>query len=157
MGPWAEGRKEGTGAVRDGIWNPKPPRPSGSTMFWELPLPIFWPLPGVPGPGLPPEDSEPQPPTPPPSSFAKKEPPLEPWQTLAGANRQERGRCVIAQRKTCVKVWGRGQARGRGLKQPQRTEGAETKPACCPGGGLSRSRLRRGVCSSWPGVRESPG
>lgn len=101
--------------------------------------------------GLPPEDSEQQLPAPPPSSFSKKEPPLEPWQTVAGAHRQERGRCVAAQRETCVEGWGRGQAPGRGLERPRRTGEPRRSGACCPGGGLSSSRLRRGVCSSWPG------
>lgn len=121
-----------------------------------MPRPIFWPLLGVPGPGLPPEGSEQQPPTPPPSSFAKKERPLEPWQTLAGANRQERGRCVTAQRETCVKVWGRGRPREGGSSSRRGRREPRLNRARCPGGGLSSSRLRRGVCSSWPGSG-SPG
>lgn len=66
-------------------------------------------------------------PTPPPRSSAMKEPPLEPGQTLAGADRQERGRCVTAQRGTCAKGGGRGragQALGKGLREPGRTRGS---------------------------------
>lgn len=62
-----------------------------------------------------------------------KEPPLEPGQTLAGADRQEKGRCVTAQRETCVKGGGeQGQVLGRGLEEPERTEEAETKPCTLP-------------------------
>lgn len=86
-----------------------------------------------------------------------KEPPLEPGQTLVGADRQERGRCVKAQRETCVKVWGDG---GRSWERGSRSQRGRRKPrlncARCPGGGPSSSRFRRGVCSSWPGSG-SPG
>lgn len=91
------------------------------------------------------------PPPPPPSSYAMKEPPLEPGQTLAGADRQEKGRCVTAQRETCVKGGGeRGQVLGRGSRSQRGQRKPRLNRARCRGGRPSSYRLRRGVCSSWP-------
>lgn len=131
--------------AQEGIWNPK---------SWRLASRVKsgGPFPGYLAHGLPPGCSEDSPtPSPTPPCPAMKEPPLEPGQTWP-EDGQERGRSAQHRGDLCAAgEGGRRPVLGRG----SRSQGGRREPrlnrARCPDGGLSRSGLRRGVCSSWPG------